>query len=203
MIPVQQERIVLPVQPVLLIRSASTSPKSKTPPESIHSTWVKGHPGQTLLDNFYFACAPLNFCVKVNSSASNCSYIWTSAYRSFMAIQAIVYNFKYHWSLWGSSAADMKIPHCVLQFEVDEEKRIMYKSLYWKVPVAQSQQIIQTDICKMQFVLIDVISCISLDFFRVIFDWFGVIWLDLLNCEGLLAIFACISKRNCVSTIEY
>ena len=126
MIPVQQERIVLPVQPVLLIRSASTSPKSKTPPESIHSTWVKGHPGQTLLDNFYFACAPLNFCVKVNSSASNCSYIWTSAYRSFMAIQAIVYNFKYHWSLWESSASDNKIPHCVLQFEVDEEKRIMY-----------------------------------------------------------------------------
>ena len=39
----------------------------------------------------------------------------------------------------------MKIPHCVLQFEGDEEKRIMYKSLYWKVPVAQPQQIIQTD----------------------------------------------------------
>ena len=174
MIPVQQERIVLPVQPVLLIRSASTSPKSKTPPESIHSTWVKGHPGQTLLDNFYFACAPLNFCVKVNSSASNCSYIWTSTYISFMAIQAIVYNFKYHWSLWGSSAADMKIPHCVLQFEVDEEKRIMYKSLYWKVPVAQPQQIIQT---YMQNAIRD-------DWCYIMyFTWFHSSYIRLIRCH--------------------
>ena len=201
MTPVQQERIVLPVQPVLLIRSASTSPKSKTPPESIRSTWVKGHPGQTLLDNFYFACAPLNFCVKVNSSASNCSYIWTSTYRSFMAIQAIVYNFKYHWSLWGSSAADIKSLTVHFNLRLMRRRELCTKACIGKYQWHSHNKLYRL-ICKMQFVLIDVISCISLDFIRVIFDWFGVIWLDLLHFEGLRTTFAFISKRNCVFQIE-
>ena len=155
MIPVQQERIVLPVQPVLLIRSASTSPKSKTPPESIHSTWVKGHPGQTLLDNFYFACAPLNFCVKVNFNLSLMR-------RRELCTKVCTGKCQWH----------------------------SHNKLYRLI-------------CKLQFVLIDVISCISLDFIRVIFDWFGVIWLDLLHFEGLRTTFAFISKRNCVFQIEY